>query len=213
MMLSPEAYGFLKIPMPVPPMIESAFRYYGNRQYVSLGFGAHGGWMADFSRDSLGPRSSSLATDFLLHPNVRPYTEAFQIEARPPAWLANAEVMQHRNSLANWASTARCLLLDRTARQFFVGVVNPVRTWLILRIVLRDRKMHPRAKRRSPELAERDLWKWLDGHRPQSMSPEFLKTWEGTFQKKQSASACFWAGAKLGLEPDALSDLMHETFG
>jgi hypothetical protein len=42
-----ESYGFLSVPILVPPMIEEAFGYHGRSQYVALGFGVHGGVMGD----------------------------------------------------------------------------------------------------------------------------------------------------------------------
>jgi len=46
-----EAYGFLSVRILVPPMIEEAFGYRGRRQYVTLGFGVHGGVMGDLVGD------------------------------------------------------------------------------------------------------------------------------------------------------------------
>jgi hypothetical protein len=50
-----ESYGFLPVPVPVPPMIEEAFGYRGRRQYITLGFGVHGGVMADLVGDAKVP--------------------------------------------------------------------------------------------------------------------------------------------------------------
>jgi hypothetical protein len=46
-----ESYGFLSVPIRVPPMIEEAFRYRGRSRYVALGFGVHGGVMGDLVGD------------------------------------------------------------------------------------------------------------------------------------------------------------------
>ena len=46
-----ESYGFLSVPIPVPPMIEEAFGYRSRSQYVELGFGVHGGVMGDLVGD------------------------------------------------------------------------------------------------------------------------------------------------------------------
>jgi hypothetical protein len=82
---SAEAYGFLPVPVPVPPTIESAFRYRGTSQYVCLGFGARGGTMGDMIGDSVPAEPADLYQRFLFHPSVKPCTDAFQIETVPPS--------------------------------------------------------------------------------------------------------------------------------
>src|SRR5262245_22119403 len=131
-----ESHRFQKVPIPVPPMIEDAFRYRKNEQYVSLGFGTHGGQMSDFVGDSRAPRSADLYRSFLLHPAIKPYTDAFKIETTAPDWLKGLKMSGASSCIEQaevWSETARCLLLDRKARQFFVGTVAKVRKWLIIR--------------------------------------------------------------------------------
>ena len=55
-----ESYGFLSVPIPVPPMIEEAFGYRGRSQYVALGFGVHGGVMGDLVGDAERPFPADL---------------------------------------------------------------------------------------------------------------------------------------------------------
>ena len=199
-----ESYRFLKVPLPVPPMIEDAFRYRGDEQYVSLGFGVHGGRMSDFVGDGLAPRSPHLYRSFLLHPAIKSYTEAFKIEAAPPDWLEAMSIDEtdlRLEPFEAWSETARCLLLDRKFRQFFVGTVSRVRTWLILRPIL-----NPCRKRCSPtpavnkiaKVAEEALWAWLDNQPSPSLSVEFIQQWERQFREQQAVSGCIAAGFKLG---------------
>ena len=218
-----EDRGFLHpIPLPVPPMIENAFRYRGDRPYVSLGFGVHGGGMSDYHRDGPRPRTRGLLTAYLQHPAVRPYTEAFRINSVGPDWLEELspdEVLQQFPRFEQWAADARGLLLDRVARQFYVGPVMQTRTWMILRSALgysgprcaNGGKEQPRIARRD----EQALWDWLDRQPPPDclLSREWVDEWERRYQRQEAVSACIGAGSKLGLKSSAVRELLNETFG
>jgi hypothetical protein len=131
-----ERFGFLPIPNPVPPMIEQAFRYRGRGQYVTLGFGVHGGVMTDMVKDAQEPVPADLYRKILLHRVMKPHTDAFQIDLDPPAWLKSmpiSEFDQRREEFAIWSNKSRCLLLDRVRRRFLVGSVSGVRDWLLMR--------------------------------------------------------------------------------
>lgn len=220
-----EDRGFLHpIPLAVPPMIEAAFRYRGNRQYVSLGFGVHGGGMNDFHRDGPRPRTRGLLTGYLGHPAVKPYTDAFRINSDGPEWMADLspeEVVRQFPRFEAWATDARCLLLDRMARQFYVGPVMKIRTWMILRSALGFAEpLRGPVERRRREIAridERALWEWLDGQAsaatPAGLTPAFIEEWERRYQRQQAVSACIGAGSKLGLKSDTIGELLSETFG
>lgn len=213
-----ESHDFLKVPMAVPPMIEHAFSYHGDERYVSMGFGAHGGEMSDFVVESPAPDTPDLYRSFLLHRAIRPYTQAFRIEAVPPDWLEAIRVEKTDLDLENfqaWSETARCLLLDRESRQFFVGTVVRVRTWMILRpILFRTRKRCNTPGRPNPaNAAEEALWTWLNAQ-PQPVLPaEFLEEWEREFRERQAISGCIAAGVKLGFNADEVREMVIQAFG
>jgi hypothetical protein len=89
-----ESYGFLSVPILVPPMIEEAFGYRGQSRYVDLGFGVHGGIMGDLVGDAEKPFPADLYRRFLLHPAIKPHTNAFGIEIEPPAWLNSMDISE-----------------------------------------------------------------------------------------------------------------------
>ena len=213
---SAESFGFLAVPIPVPPMIEAAFRYCGRERFVSLGFGVRGGVMSDFVEDSRRPRSRYLYRSFLIHPAMRPYTEAFKIETDPPSWLEGLKIKHcegREEQFERWSKTNRCLLLDREIRQFFVGTVAEVRQWLIIRPALcpaESRKtLKPRQFNYDPERA---LINWLAGQTTDALREEFIAEWERRFHTRQSISACTGAAFMLGFEHDAVHRLMAEVF-
>ena len=92
--------------------------------------------MSDMIGDSVLPQPTDLYRQFLLHPAVKRYTDAFQIETDPPEWLSTiqiADVEVCRERLESWWKRSRCLLLDRESRRFFVSTVFEVRNWLMIR--------------------------------------------------------------------------------
>src|SRR5688572_1680192 len=115
----PSASDVLRVPLPVPPMIEQAFGYDRNEQYVSLNFGVRGGVMRDLVVEGAPPETEDLYRSFLLHPAIKPYTDAFRIESDPPEFAkwtpmkSDADIEQFEA----WSETSRCLLLDRKERQ------------------------------------------------------------------------------------------------
>jgi hypothetical protein len=211
------AFGFLTVPLPVPPTIEEAFRYRRREQYVSLGFGVNGGVMNDFVGDAVRPRSPNLYKSVLLHPAVKPYTDAFQIETAPPNWLEGMSIEEfdsRQEQFQTWSETSRCLLLDRKVRQFFVGTVAEIRTWLTLRSALyRDREPWSRLDRKiSSKMAEQKLSTWLGEQTPPLLLGEYIQEWERQFRERQSITACTAAGFRLGFGQDSVRALMTEAF-
>ena len=159
-----ESYGFLSVPILVPPMIEEAFGYRGRRQYVVLGFGVHGGVMGDLVGDAGEPVPADLYRKFLLHPAIKPHTNAFRIEIDPPAWLKSMDIGEfesRKEDFESWSKQSRCLLLDRERRQFSVGSVHEVRSWLILRGALCKGGQVP--NRRIPGLSRPPCRNFLGG--------------------------------------------------
>jgi hypothetical protein len=125
----------LKVPLPVPPMIEEAFGYRRNERYVSLSFGVRGGVMKDFAKEGVPLETQDLYRSYLLHHAVKPYVDAFGIESDPPEFYKFATMGSDADieRFETWSETSRCLLLDRKARQFSVGTVAGIGTWLIFR--------------------------------------------------------------------------------
>jgi hypothetical protein len=199
-------------------MIEDAFRYRRHERYVSLGFGVHGGVMSDFIHDSVRPISRDLYGSFLLHPAMKPYTDAFRIETEPPKWLVNLsidEVDAHQEEFETWSGTSRCLLLDRAGRQFFVDTVARVREWLLVRVPLlprRERATRPAGVQKMPAReAEKALFDWLALQPIPVLSRNFLDTWARNFHQRQIVAGCAAAGVKLGFDLDDLADLLSEA--
>jgi hypothetical protein len=54
---------------------------------VTLDFGVHGGVLGDFVGDAVEPVPADLYRKLLLHPIMKPYTDAVQIDMDPPEWL------------------------------------------------------------------------------------------------------------------------------
>jgi hypothetical protein len=213
-----ESFGFLPVPIPVPPMIEDAFKYDRHNRYVSLGFGVRGGVMSDFVGDSCQPRSRNLYRSFLTHPAIRSCTDAFHLETEPPRWLEGLQIEDcegHEEQFETWSQTSRCLLLDRDVRQFFVGTIAEIRQWLILRPVLggsaRSGVLNTRRaiSFKDPELGLAD---WLAAQSSPALSKEFIAEWERRFDTRQSVSACVGAASRLGFGRDAVHRLMAEVF-
>jgi hypothetical protein len=214
---SAESYDFLPVPIPVPPMIERAFRYRGESQYVSLGFGARGGLMDDMVSDGVPPEPRDLYRQFLLHPAIIPCTDAFQIETDPPAWLVEMEITDFESNKAHfesWCATSRCLLLDRKQRQFFVSTVSDVRNWLLLRGALFENDTASSSPQRglSAISAVKELFTWLDRQPKPTISDEFLQAWEGRFHEKRAIEACVAAAFRLGFKGDDVREMMLEAF-
>ena len=132
-----EGHGFLAVRRSrFPPMIEKAFGYQGRRRFVALAYGVRGGVMGDLVTDAVEPLPADLYRQMLLHPTMKPYTDAFQIEFDLPQWLKNLSISESESrteELESWMKRSRCLLLDRERRQFFVDTVSEVQGWLILR--------------------------------------------------------------------------------
>ena len=215
---SAESVGFLEVPIPVPPMIEDAFRYHGHERYVSLGFGVHGGVISDFVGESHRPRSRHLYRSFLTHPAVKSYTDAFQIETDPPSWLEGLKIEDcegREEEFETWSETSRCLLLDREGRQFFVGTIAEIRQWLILRPTLcetvkqRVLNTHQPISFKDPERA---LVDWLAEQPGAALSKEFIAEWERRFHTRQSIAGCTAAAFRLGFGHDTIRRLMAEAF-
>ena len=216
---SAESVGFLKVPLPVPPMIEAAFRYRGHERYVSLGFGIHGGVMSDFVGESVRPRSRFLYRSFLSHPAIKPYTDAFQLETDPPVWLEGLKIDEcdgREEQLETWSEASRCLLLERESRQFFVGTVAEIRQWLILRPVfcITGEKRIPLDIPRSIyfKASEQALSNWLAVQSAPSLSEDFVAEWERKFHTRQSIAACTAAAFRLGFGHHDVRRMMTEAF-
>jgi hypothetical protein len=197
-----EKFGFLPVPIPVPPMIEQAFHYRGCGQYVTLGFGVHGGVMTDMVKDAEEPVPANLYRKMLLHRVMKPHTDAFQIDLDPPAWLKSMQISefdQHRDEFAIWSNKSRCLLLDRERRRFLVDSVSGVRNWLLMCGALyRGRRLRTPRVKFSPEMAVQKLFAWLDQQTPELVSAPFLAEWESRFQERQAIAACTAAAFSLG---------------
>jgi len=212
-----DSFDVLKVPVPVPPMIEEAFGYRGDEQYVSLSFGVRGRVMKDFVDDGEPPETENLYRSFLLHPIVRPYTDAFGIECDPPE-LAKLEPIESDADIErfeSWSETSRCFLLDRKARQFSVGTVAGIGTWLILRPILfpesRVRVRRP-TRFESAQEAEAALWAWLDLQPPARLTKDFVDSWNREFSERQAVSGCIAAGVKLGFEAGEIRRMVTEAF-
>jgi hypothetical protein len=211
-----EKFGFLPVPIAVPPMIEQAFHYRGRGQYVTLGFGVHGGVMTDMVKDAEEPEPADLYRKMLLHRVIKPHTDAFQIDLDPPGWLQSMQISefdQRRDEFAIWSNKSRCLLLDREIRRFLVGSVTGVRDWLLLRGALyRGRRVRRSRIEPSPEMAVQKLFAWLDQQTPEPVSAQFLAEWESRFQERQAVAACTAAAFSLGFKDDDVRSLMHDVF-
>lgn len=215
---SAQSAGFLKVPLPVPPMIEQAFRYRGEERYVALGFGIHGGVMNDSVGDAIRPKSRDLYRSFLLHPAIKPYADAFQIEMEPPSWLEGMEIEElgsHQEQIESWWNTSRCLLLDRKERLFFVGTVSKIGNWLILRGTLSTDRgkvgIGPRAH--SSKLAEQALTAWLAAQSVPLLPQECLEAWERQFRDRLAIEGCMAAAFRLGFEAGDVRSMMAQAFG
>lgn len=214
---SSESFEFLKVPLPVPPMIEQAFGFFGHEQYVSLGFGAQGGVMSDFVGEEAPPATEDLYRSFLLHPAIKPYTEAFRIESDPPEFAKWAPMKSDADieQFEAWSETSRCLLLDRKARQFSVGTVAGIGTWLIFRLFLFPQpRIQLRSARRygSSREAESALWAWLELQPSACLTTKFIDSWNRTFSERQAVSGCIGAGVKLGFESGEIKRMVTEAF-
>jgi hypothetical protein len=197
-------------------MIEQAFHYRGCGQYVTLGFGVHGGVMTDMVKDAEEPVPADLYRKMLSHRVMKPHTDAFQIDLDPPAWLKSMQISefdQRREEFAIWSNKSRCLLLDRERRRFLVGSVSGVRNWLLLRGALyRGRRVRKPRVQPSPEMAVQKLFAWLDQQTPEFVSAQFLAEWERRFQERHAIAACTAAAFSLGFKGDDVRSLMRETF-
>lgn len=215
---SAEAYDFLPVPIPVPPMIEGAFRYRGHSQYVNLGFGVKGGTMGDMIGDAVLPEPTDLYRQFLLHPVVKPYSLAFQIETEPPEWLCKMEigdVEACHERLESWWKRSRCLLLDRQSRHFFVSTVSEVRNWLMLRGGLLGRSARRSRVRRHISASSKvdQLFRWLDTQPIPTVSDPFLHAWETRFSERRAIEGCIGAAFSLGFKAGEVRKMMFDTFG
>ena len=105
-----EAHGFLPVPMPVPPMLEEAFGYRGRRRFVALAYGVEGGVMGDVVTDAAKTVPADLYRQLLIHPAMKPHTDAFHIEVDPPAWLLGLPISEselREDDLGNWLNSSR----------------------------------------------------------------------------------------------------------
>jgi len=211
-----EGYGFLPVPVPVPPMIEKAFGYQGGRRFVALAYGVHGGVMGDLVGDATEPVPKDLYRQFLLHPAIKPFTDAFKIEVDPPEWLDGLSISgseSRMEDLDHWLHQSRCLLLDRERRRFFVDTVSELRGWLMLREALYPgRKKYGRLRGRSRECAVRDLFAWLDEQRPEPLSAQSVAIWDRRFHEKLAIRGCAGAGFSLGFPADDIRSLVRSAF-
>ena len=174
--------------------------------------------MSDMIGDSVLPQPTDLYRQFLRHPAVKPYTDAFQIETDPPEWLstmqiADVEVCHER--LESWWKQSRCLLLDRESRRFFVSTVFEVRNWLMLRSgVFGNGTKQSRVRSRvSATLAVKGLFKWLDTQPPPTISDQYLQAWEALFSAKREMEGCVGAAFSLGFKGDEVREMMFDAFG
>jgi hypothetical protein len=173
--------------------------------------------MNDLVGDALRPRSKDLYRSFLLHPAIKPFTDAFQIETAPPSWLDGMSIEEfdlRQEEIENWWNTSRCLLLDRRDRRFFVDTVSEIRRWLILRGALNtDRVPWIRKPSRSPKLTEQALANWLEGQPVPRVSKEFVAEWERQFRRRVAIAGCTAAALKLGFDADDVRSMMGDAFG
>jgi hypothetical protein len=207
---SAEAHGFLPVPIPVPPMIESAFRYRGHSQYVCLGFGAQGGTMGDMVRDSVPTEPPDLYRQFLLHPAVMPYTGAFQIDTDAPEWV-RGKIVDSDEALArleSWLHRSRCLLLDRQNRKLYVSTLSDVRNWLMFRI---EAKPFRNGRRFTPSAAVRELFSWLDAQPLPTIDEHYLRDWNAIFNKQRAIEACVGAAFELGFKGDEVRRMVSDV--
>jgi len=166
--------------------------------------------------DSIQPVASDLYRQFLLHPTIKPHTDAFKIEVEPPEWLIGPSISESESrmdDLESWMKRSRCLLLDRERRQFFVDTVSEVRGWLMLREALYSgRKKFGRMRKRSPEIVVHELFAWLDEQTPTLPDEQFVAGWEQRFQEKLAMRGCAGAGFVLGFTGDEVRSLVREAF-
>jgi hypothetical protein len=202
-------------------MIEDAFRYRGSERFVGLGFGVNGGTMSGGSGETTRPpKSPTLFRDFLRHPVIRPHTEAFQLETDEPTWIQalkeevnKASLLARDEEVKRWFRDTRCLLLDRGERQFYVGTITEVRSWLILRSAVFKLKRQPKSeatpKCRYPEQAMRE---WLDSQPLPDVPAELVREWNRKFAKRQAVSGCVGAAATLGFSLQEVDSMVEEAF-
>jgi hypothetical protein len=123
--------------------------------------------MGDMIRDAVPPEPHDLYRQFLLHPSIKPYTDAFQIETDPPEWLVEMEIAEfesYKAQVESWWHRSRCLLLDRKTRRLFVSTISNFRNWLLLRgALIANGNAQWRLRRRlSATSAMEELFQWLD---------------------------------------------------
>jgi hypothetical protein len=199
--------------MPVPPTLEEAFGYREGRRFVALAYGVEGGVMGDVVTDAAKTVPADLYRQLLLHPAMKPHSDAFHIEVDPPAWLDGLPISEselREDDLENWLNSSRCLLLDRERRQFFVDTVSEVRGWLMLREAFtQEQPKRGRLQGRSPGSAVRDLFAWLNTQSPSAPTEQFVAIWERKFQENLAMRACIGAGLRLGFQADELQSLVR----
>jgi hypothetical protein len=171
--------------------------------------------MSDFVGDSRRPRSRKLYRWFLTRPAIRPYVDAFHLEAEPPCWLERLQVEDcegYEEQIETWSQTSRCLLLDRSARQFFVGSIAEARQWLIFRPAL-SRSAEPRILNTHGLISfkhpERALADWLAKQPKPAVSKDFVANWEQQFRIRQSISACTSAAFNSSWDSGATQCVTH----
>ena len=171
--------------------------------------------MAYLVGDAKVPFPADLYRKFLLHPAIKPHTNAFRIEIDPPAWLKSMDIDEfesRKQDFESWSKQSRCLLLDRERRQFSVGSVHEVRSWLILRGALyKGRLVRNRPRLGSPAVAVQELFAWLDQQTPAHVSSEHVAEWERKFALQQTIAACTGAGFRLGFHPDDIKALLRNA--
>jgi hypothetical protein len=64
-------------------MLEEAFGYCGRRRFVALAYGVEGGVMGDLVADAAKTVPADLYGQLLLHPAMKPHSDAFHIEVDP----------------------------------------------------------------------------------------------------------------------------------
>jgi hypothetical protein len=172
--------------------------------------------LEDLVEDAVAPVPTGLYRQVLLHPAIKPYTDAFKIEVDPPEWLnrlSSSGMESRKEDLNAWVNQSRCLLLDRECRQFFVDTVSEVRGWLLLREGLyTGRKTYGRPRDQSRQCAVHDLFAWLDEQTPAPPNKQFVTIWERRFQEKLAIRGCAGAGFTLGFTADHVRSLVRDAF-
>ena len=118
---SPEAWGLMRLSWAVPPIMERAFGYRGNRRYVAFYVNIRSGEFG--CDDGVGdhvPVEPTCWRQFIEHLAIRPLLESLGFFDQP---VVEAEQLADlgEKELSEYFKRTRRLLLDRDERALYIG--------------------------------------------------------------------------------------------